>query len=199
MNIHDMHIIESLKKIKAKDLVYSGIMVLFIIIVIILFFMSTRFISQNINKVFSNEGGESVQALDLAHYTLVAKKLGITVNNPSEKIEAPPSVNTPHEIPSPTTVPILNKKALTIMVRNSTAKAGAASALAKTIENAGFSVPKTSNEKTSTAVTTIFIKESKRDYVPSLLSEVSKTYSGALVATASESAPFDATIIIGEK
>lgn len=202
-----MRIIESLKKIRPKDLVYSGIVIFFMITVVIVFFISTRFISQNINKVFSNEGGENVQALDLARYTLIAKKLGITVNIPSENaiaptVTAPAPVSTPPEVVPTTATTItstLNKQALTIMVRNSTAKAGAASALAKILKDAGFSTPTTGNEKTPTAITTILVKESRSDYAPLLLSEVIKLYPNALTATTSESAPFDATIIIGGK
>lgn len=205
MNIKDMHIIESLKKVRVKDIIYPGILVFFIIIVVVLFFISTRFISQNINKVFSTEGSDNAQALDLARYTLVAKKLGIAVNAPSENTgipsaETPVSVAPPREIPTlATTTPVLDKRALTLMVRNSTAKVGAASALAKILQSAGFSTPKTGNEKTPTAITTILVKESKRDYATLLLSEVIKAYPDAITATTSESDPFDATIIIGGK
>lgn len=202
MTIKDMKIIESLKKIKAKDLIYSGILTFFIIVVGILFFISTRFISQNVNKVFSTEGGESVQALDLARYTLVAKKLGITVDASSGNVEVP--ATTPSPIALATTTPaatttILDKKTLTIEVRNSTAKKGVASTLAKSLESAGFANPATGNENTPFAVTTILIKESKYDYAPLILAEVTKAYPDAITATTSESAAFDATIIIGGK
>ncbi len=206
MNIKDIRIIESLKNLKIKDVIYPGIFAFFIIIVAVIFFISTRFISQNINKVFSTEGGEGVQALDLARYTLIAKKLGLTINTPSENtgqaiVETPAPIPPSPEIPTlaTTTIPVLDKQALTIMVKNSTAKVGAASALAKKLKDAGFSAPKTGNEKVSTAVTTILVKESKRDYAPLLLSEVSKLYGDAITATTSESALFDATIIIGGK
>ncbi|MBI3634152.1 MAG: LytR C-terminal domain-containing protein [Candidatus Yonathbacteria bacterium] len=205
MNIKYTQIVESLKRIKPKDLIYSGILVFFITTVAIIFFISTRFISQSINKIFSNDGSDGVQALDLARYALIAKKLGIAVNTPSEntgaRAIATPAPVPPSEMPTPatTTIPVLNKQALTIIVQNSTAKAGAASTLAKSLKNAGFSAPKTGNEKTAYAVTTITVKESKRDYAPLLLSEVSKLYRDATTATTSESAPFDATIIIGGK
>lgn len=208
MNIKYTQIIESLKKVRAKDLVYSGILVFFIAVVAIIFFISTRFISQSINKVFSNEGGEGVQALDLARYTLIAKKLGITVNTPSENTGVPalatpfPEPTPPEISPTPTTTtatPVLDKQSITIMVRNSTAKAGVAGILAKNLKDAGFSTPKTGNEKTTTAVTTILVKESKRDYVSLLLTEVIKVYPDTITTTAPESAPFDATIIIGGK
>jgi hypothetical protein len=201
MTIKDMKIIESLKQIRPKDLIYSGILVLFMVIVGVLFFVSTRFISQNINKVFSTEGAEGVQALDLARYMLVAKKLGIEVSTPSEGVAVPTAV-----IPTPTTltptvqaVATLDKKTLTIEVRNSTAKKGAASALAKSLTDAGFTTPATGNENTLYPATTILVKESKRDYAPLILAEVSKAYPDAVTATTTESAAFDVTVIIGGK
>lgn len=204
MNIKDLHIVESLKKMNVKDVIYPGILAFFIIMVAIIFFIATRFISQNINKVFSTEGSGSAHALDLARYTLIAKKLGLTIRTSSEDAGAetsmiPAPIALPKEAQTPATItpPILNKQALTIMIRNSTAKAGAASTLAKNLKDAGFSTPTTGNEKTSYAVTTIFVKKSKDDYAPLLLAEVRKRYGDAKTATTSESAPFDATIIIG--
>lgn len=204
MTIKDLKIIKSLKKIRPKDLIYSGILAFFIIIVGVLFFISTRFISQNINKVFSPEGAESVQVLNLSHYILVAKKLGITINTTPGNTEVIPLTITPSpeapatppsSVETPTTP--LDKQALTIEVRNSTTKKGVAGALANILKEAGFSAPTAKNESTPYTKTTIFIKESKYDYAALLLEEVIKSYPGAIATTTTESAPFDATIIIG--
>ncbi|HAT68627.1 MAG: hypothetical protein A2481_02220 [Candidatus Yonathbacteria bacterium RIFOXYC2_FULL_47_9] len=205
MTIKDLKIIESLKKVRPKDLVYSGILVFFMIIVGVLFFISTRFISQNINKVFSYEGAESIQVLDLPHYMLVAKKLGITTNTTPGNTEVPVAITPSREAPEIPTLPTetsettatLNKQTLTIEVRNSTTKKGVAGILAKSLKEAGFSAPTTRNENTPYIKTTILVKESKYDYAALLLEEVIKSYPGAIAATTTESAPFDATIIIG--
>lgn len=204
MTIKDIKIVESIKKIRPKDLVYSGILALFAVAVVIIFFISTRFISENINKVFSSEGGEGVQALNIERYNLVTKKLGITANGSPENTVALATTTPRQEVPTivtpekPTT-PTLDKKSLTIMVRNSTIKKGVAGTLAKSLENAGFTAPTTGNESTPYSTTTILIKDSKNDYAPLVLEEISKTYSDATIATTSESAAFDVTIIIGGK
>lgn len=198
MTIKDMKIIKSLKEVRPKDLIYSGILVFFMIIVGILFFISTRFISQNINKVFSSEGAESVQVLDLARYQLVAKKLGITATTPpSEGVVT--EVAPEKEAVSAPGITVLDKRAITIAVRNSTTKKGVAGTLAKALEDAGFATPTTGNEKTPYAKTTILIKESKYDYAPLLLETVLASYPGATATTTAENAPFDATIIIGKE
>lgn len=198
MTIKDIHILESLKKIRPKDLIYSGILTLFIITVVIIFFISTRFISQNINRVFSSEGGESVQALDLTRYMLTTKKLGIAVNISSENSGAPETIPLP--LVSAPTIPtktVPDKQALTIEVRNSTAKKGVAGSLASLLKEAGFSAPSIGNEKTLYPKTTILVKESKYDYAPLLLETVLRSYPGAFATTTPESALFDASIVIG--
>ena len=197
MTIKDMKIIESLKQIHPKDLIYSGILVLFMVIVGVLFFISTRFISQNINKVFSSEGAESVQVLNLERYQLIAKKLGITVSMSSENTSASTPAAPAPEVPVVPTTAALDKQALTIMILNSTTKKGVAGTLAKTLESAGFAAPTTGNEKTPYAKTTILVRESKYDYATPLLETVLNSYPGAFATTTPESALFDATIIIG--
>ncbi len=173
------------------------------VIVGVLFFLSTRFISQNINKVFSSEGTESVQVLNLERYQLIAKKLGITVSTVSENTSTSTAAIPTPEVPvvlataGAPTATTLDKQALTITVLNSTAKKGVASTLAKSLESAGFATPTTGNEGTPYPTTTILIKESKYDYAPLILAEVTKTYPDATTATTSDGASFDAVIIIG--
>lgn len=196
MTIKDMKIIESLKKVHPKDLIYSGVLTFFMIVVAVVFFLSTQFISQNINKVFTTEIGEGVQVLDLARYQLVAKKLGITVTTPSENV-VPTEVTPPKETTPTPAIATLDRHAITIAVRNSTTKRGVAGALAKLLEDAGFSTPTTGNEKTPHETTTVLIKESKYDYAAPLLEVVLGTYPKAIATTTTENAPYDAMIIIG--
>lgn len=75
----------SISNIKPGDLIYPGIFLVFILIVGILFFTSTRFITKNINNAFSEHVGGSEGSLNIPNYTLVANKLGIslTEGNPS--------------------------------------------------------------------------------------------------------------------
>lgn len=201
MIIKYTRIVEFLKTVKPKDLVYSGILVLFIVTVGIVFFISTQFISKNINKIFSSESGEVVQVLDITRYELALKKLGVTATLQSEgtTIEsdninagvATSTKTTDVMAPAP-----LNKGEVTITVLNSTPKAGLASLLAKTIEQAGFNTPKTGNQKIKLSTTTIIIKESKAGYLPSITEAVHTLYPSAITTTAGTSKETDSDIII---
>lgn len=224
MNINYAKVIAYIKNMKTADFVYPGIFILFFIVTITTFFLATRFITANINKIFSSEGVAGESALNAERYTRVAKKLNIPFTVPKtdvqtavpeeETVEQESTATTtavmaePDKMPGETTVtadttatstPPLNKSTITIFVKNSTAKKGLASVLAKTLEDAGFSAPKTGNETSHYATTTILIKDSKRDYAPLLLDAVSASYPAAITTTTTDSAPYDATIIIGEK
>ncbi|MEK7569146.1 MAG: LytR C-terminal domain-containing protein [Patescibacteria group bacterium] len=196
--------IQSLKNIKPFDLVYPGVLVLFFALVAIIFFFTIRFISRNINKAFSPEEGGPSQALNVERYKLTAKKLNIPVAT-SQEIATMPEVLAGVAIPdthatNTLAVAVLDKSALTIMVKNSTPKKGVASTLAKTLEDSGFKKPQTGNESTLYATTTILLKESKKEYGALLLDAVRKTYPDAVATTASsESGSSDATIIIGTR
>lgn len=196
--------IQSLKNIKPFDLVYPGVLVVFFGIVAVIFFFAIRFISQNINKAFSPEESGPSQALNVERYRLTAKKLNIPVAS-SQDSATVPEISTGVAIPDTqaTNTPValvLDKSALTIVVKNSTPKKGVASTLAKALEDSGFKKPQTGNESTLYATTTILLKESKKEYGALLLDAVRKTYPDAIATTASsESGSSDATIIIGTR
>lgn len=202
MNINKDSIITFFKQLKPVDLIYPGIFTIFFIIVGIAFFTATQFISKNINKAFSAEQSARAQALDLARFMLAAKKLNIPVNTPGGNVAVvsetliPVATTVVPSIPVETT---LDKHAITISVQNSTTQKGVASTLAKALADVGFTTPNTGNEKTPRAATVILVKESKYNYASLLLAEVLKTYPNATTATTSESATFDATVIIGGK
>lgn len=217
MNINYAKIIAYIKNMKTADFVYPGIFILFFIVTITTFFLATRFITANINKIFSSEGVAGEGGLNTERYARVAKKLNI----PLTTTEGASQETVPTEVPvtiepiatttaepgkatitigtTATSTPPLDKKAITILIKNSTAKKGLASVLAKELETAGFSAPKTGNETGHYATTTILLKEDKQDYAPLLLDAVSASYPAAITATTTDSAPYDATIVIGEK
>lgn len=209
MNVKNTQFIESLKKMKTADFIYLGVVVLFIIITAVLFLLATRFISLNINKIFSSEGSDSARSLDIERYTQIAKKLNIPVLSPESTSEEPSSPapqatsEEKAEATTPATPPIatipLDKQAVTLMVKNSTTKQGVAGILAKALEADGFSKPATSNETGTYANTIIIIKESKYGYAPLLLGTVLKAYPSVIATTTPENALYDATIIIGEQ
>lgn len=199
---------QSLKNIKPLDLVYPGILVLFFGVVIIVFFYTMQFISQSINSAFSSEDSDSSQSLNLERYKFIAKKLNIPVAIPQEGVtvvavpEVPatvPEVATTTQATSTPVAVVLDKRAITLAVRNSTPKKGVATTLAKALEDAGFQKPQTGNEPKSYTITTVIIKESKREYEALLLEAVRKIYPNAVATTTAESVLSDATVIIGTR
>lgn len=180
---------DTITKINPRDLVYPGIILLFIILVGILFSLATQFIAKNINNAFSSDTGAESSALNMANYTLVAKKLGFSTEAGASTVSTSPA--------SPaSSAQSLDKKSLIITILNSTAKKGVATTLAQSLESLGFAKATTGNEKKLYATTTIVIKESKSDYETLLLEAVRKTYPGA-IATTTGAGAIDATIIIG--
>ena len=97
------------------------------------------------------------------------------------------------------TTATLDKKAITIIVKNSTKKAGVASALAKSIGDNGFNKPTTGNESQLYATTTVLLKEGKKAYGALLLLVVRKSYPDAIAGTTVDTGSTDAVIIIGVK
>ncbi len=206
MNIKYTSILDSIKKMKPRDFIYPSVVILFLSIVAIVFFLAVQFISKNINNVFSyDQSGESL-ALDIVRYTKVAKKLNIVVITSNENI-TPTEVTAVVEIPKAetatttveVTTPTLDKSTFSIMIINSTKKSGLAAELAKVLTDAGFTAPKTGNQKKLYTTTTILVKESKYDYAPLLLESVLQNYPFSIATTTPETDAFDATIIIGTK
>lgn len=185
---------EALKKLKPQDFIYPGVIVVFLCVTIFVFFLATQFISKNINKIFTSEDSGAVQALNLAQYKIVAKKLNIEVIVPQEAVASVPVIAT-----STPVVAAQGKHGITITVKNSTAKKGAATTLANALEVAGFSKPSTTNESKTYSETMIIIKEDALSSSPAIVDEVKKLYPNAIATTTSNSALFDVTIIIGSR
>ena len=203
------------RNMKSSDFIYSIVVFIFFIIVVILFLYSTSFIVKNVNKIFSPDTGIETPVLDLAKYSIVVQKLNLPTNTQTEN----PIVNTPAEpqispngtTPTPNTgaaiitttgaasTPVIDKKSITINILNTTSKKGAASALAKILLDAGFSEASTGNEKTSYALTTILVKDGKKDYTAPVLEVVQKSYPKAITDINPETSQFDVVIIIGKQ
>ena len=193
MTLSDIHIPESLKNLKHEDYVYISILAVFFTLVGVTFFFSVDFLSYNINKVFTVETREPAHGLNMENYTLVAKKLGLSI--PTEQERNLPQTSKASQATSATTV--LDKQSLIIKVLNGTTKAGAASTLTKSLTNGGFSVLKTGNDDFLYSTTTIVIQESKVAYLPSLLAIVRKTYPDTYATTTKKTAAYDVVITIG--
>ncbi|MFZ2205077.1 MAG: hypothetical protein WAV23_00600 [Minisyncoccia bacterium] len=86
MDPKDTNITKISRKIERIDLIYLGVIFLFLVITVVLFFYSTGFIVKNVNKIFTESKGEDVQGLDITRYLLVEKKLNLPVNSSDIKI-----------------------------------------------------------------------------------------------------------------
>lgn len=194
----NIQILESLKKLKPLDFVYPGIFLLFFVVVIVVFSIAMQFISKNINKAFAPEDNTPSKSLNIEQYKLVSKRLNIELSQSNNTVVPAETLITTEAVTS-TTSPTIDKKSLTIIVRNSTPTSGVATTLAKTLEGSGFTKPQTGNEPKAYPVTTVIIKGSKSVYSQLILDAVRKIYPEAIVATTTEAAAFDATVIIGTK
>lgn len=187
-----------MSNVKPKDLIYPAIILFFIIIVGILFSIAIKFITKNFNDAFSGTIATERSVLNMANYTIVAKKLGISIepqkNTVTTATKETTATTTDDLIVE--TEEILDKKSITISVFNSTTKKGAAGILADALENDGFAKATTGNEKKKYATTTIFINEDKLEYEEIILDTVQKTYPNA-VATTTSAGKSDVVIIIG--
>lgn len=215
MNQTTKNILARIKSIDPSDAIYASILVVFSIIVVVAFFIAVRFISSNINAVFTEETSGAGLGLNMERYKNLIAKLGITTSVPADTVPiaqevtslnestASTSTSTPETAPTSTSIiippPSLERNAITLLIKNSTTKKGAASVLAETLKKAGFASAATGNEQAKYTVTTIILKESKYDYASLILEEVLKSYSGATITKGPDTAPYDATIIIGDK
>lgn len=185
----DITIRESLKQLSMQDFMYPGIIFAILIIIIVLFFLATQSISKKINIIFSTIKPEEIKALNLEHYKLIAGKLGIPVN-----IDAPEV-----SLPKASTTTTFDKNSFTILIKNSTSKKGAATELSKKLESYGYASARTGNEVIRFATTTLFVKNSKFEYVPIFLEDLQKTYPEIAIASTTNEIGPDFTIIIGTK
>jgi hypothetical protein len=184
MNTFSKTLSEKLSKIKPKDLVYPGILLAFSVVVLILFFTVAQFITKNINNAFLSPMTMESSSLNMGNYTLVAKKLGITVStSPSQQAVAPQP----------------DKSTLKISVVNASGQKGVAGTLATSLKDAGYSNVITSNQSNIASGTTIVINESKASFGTGILEEVKKAYPNATISTVAGTTEFDVVVSIGGK
>lgn len=101
MNTEKTSFIASLKEIRPRDLIYPGIVVLFLILVAVLFIIASRFISANINKILITTEVVPDQAINLDHYYLTAKKLRIATSTPGIASTTPATTTVKTVVPPP--------------------------------------------------------------------------------------------------
>jgi hypothetical protein len=189
------------KKMKPVDFIYLGVIVFSFIITAILFFFSTNFIVDNINKIFLPTPESTSQPLDITRYSLIEKRLNLPVNVPGTKSTSVVPVETPtvSNIVDPSTATVaLDNKSLTINILNGSRKVGVATLLSNTLEKAGFSKASTGDSPTAYVTTTIFIKDGKKEFTKSIQDAVKKLYPKAVTKVNPVSSTFDVEIITGK-
>lgn len=195
------------KKIKPVDFIYLGVILLFFIITAVMFFTSTNFIIGHINKIFLPTEEVANKPLDMERYRLIEKKLNLPVNTSDGKtiINTPVETTTVQNIITPPVSteiiiapPLFDKKTISINILNGSKKAGVASLLSNNLEKAGFSKSSIGDNGTVIPITTIYIKDSKKDYTSSIQTVVKKSYPKAVTKTNPESSNFDVIIITGK-
>lgn len=200
------HLKDFFKKTPLSKFVYPILLLLCAIGIIVVFILSTRFLTQEINRVFTLNTVDNSFSIDLANYKRVAHKLGL----PEEITGTPASLpetasSTPITIENisasstaAVSIPALDTSAITIAVYNATSASGLASKTKDKLIAAGFSVAKTGNANAQTT-NTITLKESALKYLSLLREALGTSFTNATVITASMNAPYDAIITIGEK
>lgn len=185
-------------KLKFKKIIYPLISGIIVILIIIVFIYSVKFLAEAIDRVFATDT-ESLEShlirLDMEKFNLVAKKLGIMLGMSETELLTQATAT----IIATATPPVLDKTAVRIEILNSLEKAGLAKDLKALLENDGFKVEKIGDFSPSLATTTIKIKESKKDYSALVRESVSKKYPEAEDKALEENENFDIIIIIGSK
>ena len=197
-------IFSKFKKIRFKQIIYPLIITIFIILLIILLFSSIKFLSQNINRIFSSNTeafNSQLLKLELDKFYFVAKRLGISIEQETaiETTPTPTPTIEPTTEPTPTPTPVeLDKTSLKISVLNSTTTQGLAKTLKTSLEADGFSVQNTGNVSPPKENTIIKIKESKKIYSQSIKDVVSEQYALGEDETLEENNVYDVIIVIGK-
>ena len=181
-----------------KKLLYPGLLALVCGGVLAAFFISTRSLTREFNRIFILDTLGDTFSLDLVHYRLVAQRLALpeTVAVPEPAATATSTAETTAAAAG--TAPQLDKKALAIAVYNATSLTGLAGKLKAQLEADGFLVAKTGNLK-SQPENTIEIKESKKDYLAVLAPTLGASFDTIHATTLPDDASVDCVLTIGKE
>ena len=109
-------------------------------------------------------------------------------------------VNSELSAPTPTPNPTLDRGKLTVSVQNGSGVTGAAAKASDMLKKLGYNITATGNaDKEDYQNLKIQVKTGKKDYLPLLKSDLSKSYTvGVASSDLAESSPTDAVVIIGK-
>lgn len=141
-----------------------------------------------------------IQILDINNYNLVSKKLNLTSQIDIVKIEENNIIEDTLQIEEiKEEINPLDKKILTLNILNGARKAGVASLLSSNLEKDGFPKAITGDNPKIYPVTTMLIKESKKDYTQIISESIKKYYPSLIISSNPEASEFDVIIIVGKK
>lgn len=184
--------ITTVKGMKSRDFLYFGLSILFCVIIAIFFFLSAKFISNHINKVFAITSGGAISSLDVPRYTLVAEKLKFPPDASAQSGNA-------LEEGATTNASSTTQNTLTLLILNASSKPKVATSMAKILkEKNGFTNIATGSEKTA-STTTILAQESKKMYANMILETVVKTYPTARIVVTDKPGKYDIVLTLGTK
>lgn len=202
---NNMDIKNLLEKIKLKDIIYPLITVLFFVVILTVFILDTGFITQNINKAFYVPDPSEIESrmvkIDLENYYVVAGKLGLSTAAPAvvPQEQVAPQEVVPQQPVAPV-VPVVDKATLTISVFNTTTTKGAAAAIKKDLETAGFKVGETGNQTPALDITQVKVKSAVNgsQTIEELKQAIVKKYPSATVVV-DDSIAVDVVVLIGKQ
>lgn len=193
-------IIEKLKTVKIKDLIYPSLSIMLLVVSVTLFLISLNFISKHINKALTEEGSrDNLLSLNKGNFEPIRKKFNIkTEDTINQQITAPANiVETSSSNNSVSTISTEEKSSLEMSVLNGTNTGGLASELKKILEDSGFIVNNTGNTDAS-SYTVLRIKKSKENFKEVLTKAISEKYTIGNFEELSETDPYDVIIVIGK-
>lgn len=205
---------EKIKKtfsnLRWQDMMYPLISLFFLIVLIVIFFMTVRFLYTHIDSALSLDTGEepSLLRIDMENLAVVAHKLSIPIRSASETPPEqtapliPEAKETPVENNEPTAAPTAttpDRASIRIAVYNSTATSGLAGKLKSALLLEQFVVAEVGNKTPAIETTLIQTKSSLDASLRSaIVAIISKSYTISTETLPADSA-FDVIVIIGAK
>lgn len=136
----------------------------------------------------------------IAGFNLLTSKKGMSFPFISSPTMTPTPTVIPSNTPTPTIDPKLSRKDLKIAVQNGTEKSGYAKDIASYLENKGYkNINKGNADKSDYEKTLIRIKDSKKNYLTLLVSDLRDKVDTSTVDTLEGDNKFDAVVILGNK
>jgi hypothetical protein len=152
----------------------------------------------------NQEGGMSRAALIITIVVVLILIVGVGffLKTRIDKLTATPTptptatITLPSEEPTPTPEPSFDRSKYTLRILNGTKTAGLAASVSAKLKELGYAVGRTGNASTS-AETTISVKESATGLFEALVKDLSPDYAGVAGDALKDTEDVDAEIIIG--